>query len=226
MTYNGADNLEVMRLATNYNAFLAEEIVQYCRAEDRVLDFGAGLGTFADLLRQTGRSVECLEEDPTLYEHLQEDGFTVHRQVTELGAESIDFIFALNVLEHISDDEYVLKQLLERLQHGGRVLVFVPAFQLLYSSMDRKVGHVRRYSRSVLATRLTQAGFYVESIRYVDCLGFCVSLLYKLFGNSRGDLDERALILYDQVVFPVSRLADRVFGRLVGKNLLAVATRR
>ena len=38
--------------------------------------------------------------------------------------------------------------------------------------MDRKVGHYRRYSRSVLVRALHQAGFQIDDARYVDCIGF------------------------------------------------------
>src|SRR5689334_21663708 len=99
-----------------------------------------------------------------------------------------------------------------KLKKGGRLLVYVPAFQILFSSMDRKVGHVRRYTRQDLAEKVTAAGFRVVDNSYVDSIGFFVTLLYKLIGSDSGDINRKALIIYDRVLFPLSRLLDRVFG--------------
>ena len=50
--YAGIDNLEVMAKATNYYNFLAGIISHYVHSGDRVIDFGAGLGTFAQVGRK------------------------------------------------------------------------------------------------------------------------------------------------------------------------------
>ena len=138
---------------------------------------------------------------------------------------SADFIYTLNVLEHIENDHLVLLQLFATLKPGGRLLVYVPAFAILYTSMDRKVGHYRRYSRQSLVGALRQAGFQVDDARYVDCMGFLATLLYRLVDNKEGDINPSALRLYDRVAFPVSRALDRNFSRLFGKNLLVYARR-
>jgi hypothetical protein len=44
--YTGVDNLEVMAEARNYNDFLIEEVIRNCGSSPRVMDFGAGAGTF------------------------------------------------------------------------------------------------------------------------------------------------------------------------------------
>ena len=48
--------------------------------------------------------------------------------------------------------------------------------------MDRRVGQIRRYGRKLLITRAQEAGFAVEICRYVDSLGFFVTLTYKALG--------------------------------------------
>lgn len=221
--YTGIDNLEVMAEARNYNAYLAALIIQNTEAGERVLDFGAGAGTFALPAREAGRNVSCLEPDPTLRQHLATFDLPCAAETRELSDESYDSIYSFNVLEHIEDDGAALSELYRLLAPGGRLLIYVPAFQILFSSMDHKVGHHRRYRRRQLMTRVTESGFDVATCRYVDSLGFFAALLYRLIDRGQGEINRSALALYDRYVFPLSRLLDRLAGRLLGKNVLLLA---
>jgi hypothetical protein len=51
----------------------------------------------------------------------------------------IDYIYSVNVLEHIHDDNATIAALRARLKISGRLLIYVLAFPLLYTSMDRKL---------------------------------------------------------------------------------------
>jgi SAM-dependent methyltransferase len=136
-----------------------------------------------------------------------------------------DAVYSINVLEHIPDDHGLLRDLCERLVPGGRLLLYTPAFDVLFSANDVRVGHVRRYRRSTLSAAVRNAGLCVESVEYVDSLGFLAALLYRVAGNSDGGLRLRAVQVSDRLVFPLSRALDHVFGRVVGKNLLLTARR-
>jgi glycosyltransferase involved in cell wall biosynthesis len=71
-------------------------------------------------------------------------------------------ILAFEVLEHVQDDRGLLAQAFRLLQPGGRMLISVPAHQRRFSVVDELVGHVRRYEREQLRSRVTEAGFEVE----------------------------------------------------------------
>ena len=221
--YTGTDNLEVMAEAVNYNAFLHAQVAARARTGDRILDFGAGIGTFARELARRGFEVACLEPDPQQARRLAAAGLPVVGDLGEVPDASFDYVYTLNVLEHIDDDGAAMRQLAAKLRPGGRLFVYVPAFQALYSSMDRKVGHVRRYRREGLATLVAGAGLGDVHARYIDSLGFLAALAYRVFGNDRGDIDRRALRAYDRWVFPLSRVLDAVAGRWFGKNVLLTA---
>lgn len=223
--YSGVDNLEAMAEAVKYNEFLLDLVWRHIGAKEHVLDFGAGIGTFAESLRARGMSVACLETDPVLAEMLANRGFVVFRDLSRVGHSSLDAVFSLNVLEHIEDDLAALTELNKRMRPGATLLIYVPAFQVLYSSMDRKVGHFRRYRRGQLTRLAVQAGFRVEKSRYADCLGFGAALLYKLIGNDTGEIDRTALRVYDRFIFPLSRSLDTVLGFFFGKNLFVVAVK-
>ena len=131
----------------------------------------------------------------------------------------------MNVLEHIDDDVAAVRSLAGALRPGGKLVVYVPAFQVLFSSMDTKVGHLRRYRLGQLVDTVRQAGFHVDRCRYVDSLGFAATLAYKAVGSRQGDISGGSVSFYDSYGFPVSRGLDRALDRVVGKNLLLVATR-
>jgi SAM-dependent methyltransferase len=83
----------------------------------------------------------------------------------------LDTVVALNVIEHIADDVEALRSMAAMLQPGGRAVVLVPAFQRLYGSLDRELGHVRRYTRTNLSQRMSEAGFRVERTFYFNLVG-------------------------------------------------------
>jgi SAM-dependent methyltransferase len=221
--YTGTENLEVMREAENYNRFLLDLIARHAAGARSVLDFGAGSGTFAIPCARRGWAITAVEPDHALRAVLAANAVHAVQDVGSLPDRSFDYAYTLNVLEHIERDVEALRALRTKLVPGGRLLVYVPAFPVLMTSMDAKVGHVRRYTRKTLVASVAAAGFHVESVRHADSLGFFATLAFKLVDNGRGEVNRRALRLYDRVAFPMSRALDLVADRLLGKNLVLVA---
>ena len=220
--YTGFENLEVMAEAKNYNAFLLGLAVGCARETDQIVDFGAGTGIFARPMNRLGYSIICVEPDEKLVACLHASSLENCSQVDELEDGSIDYIYTFNVLEHIQDDELAVSQLFRVLRPGGCLLAYVPAFEVLFTSMDRKVGHCRRYRLNGLVELLVRIGFRIDKAEYVDFLGFFATLFFKAFDKGDGNLNRTAIRLYDRVIFPLSRLFDAVFRSMCGKNLLVV----
>jgi SAM-dependent methyltransferase len=221
--YSGVDNLEVMSEAENYNRYLLALVRRHAPQGRRVLDFGAGGGQFAVPLAQLGLDVTALEPDDGLRARITGRGVAAVAEPEQLTDRHFGYIYTLNVLEHIPDDVAALRQLHAKLAPGGTLLVYVPAFPLLYTGMDARVGHVRRYTRSSLTAAVSAAGFAIDRCAYVDSLGFFATLLFKAIGDSSGNINRTALRLYDRTVFPLSRIVDTVAQRWFGKNLLLIA---
>jgi len=221
--YSGTDNLEAMIEARNYNAYLVGTLARHLRGRQNVLDFGAGIGHFAAQMRDRGFSIACVERDAAHLDLLEGRGFECAASLAEVSRDRFDGAYALNVLEHIEDDDAVLRELYRVLAPGGMLVVYVPAFQVLFSAMDRKVGHFRRYRAAPLRRKLQRQGFRIRHWAYADVLGFLATLLYRLAGNRRGDLNMRGLRAFDRFAFPVSCLLDRLTSAFAGKNLIVVA---
>jgi SAM-dependent methyltransferase len=233
--YTGTDTLELLTEAHNYNTDLVRRVLAVTRdggvAQNGIarpigecLDFGAGLGTFALPLRKAGRSVTCVETDLELQKKLQLEGFAVHESLAELPAHHFGCIYTLNVFEHIKDDQAILSQFPRLLTPGGRVYIYVPAFMLLFSSLDKKVGHHRRYRLAQLVKPLRQHGFVITRARYVDTVGFFSSLFYRLMHVPNGKINRRTLYFFDRFLFPLNRVLDPLCGRWFGKNIEVIAT--
>jgi SAM-dependent methyltransferase len=222
--YPGTTNLEAMEAAHNYHRFLTSMVLRHADPTRPILDFGAGTGTHARTLRDRGIQVSCVEPDPHLRRRLEQDGFRVEPNVVGYGPKAFASIYSINVLEHLEDDVAALRELFEATAPGGRMILYVPAFQLLFSAMDRTVGHLRRYRDRELAALVRGAGFRITRCAYVDSLGFLATLGYRLLPET-GTLNRRKVAFYDRFVFPPSKALDRVTTRWFGKNLLVVAHR-
>jgi SAM-dependent methyltransferase len=221
--YSGKDNLEVMLGAQNYNRFLTDQVVNNRFGNGAVLDFGAGIGTFAEMVRDRGIDVHCLEPDERQAGLLSSREFQTFGSADAIGTEAYDYIYSLNVFEHIEDDAAAARQVYRILKPGGALYLYVPAFTLLFGRMDRKVGHFRRYRRHHLRTLVGGAGLVPERCAYVDSIGFLATLAYNLKSGDDGTLNAATIRLYDRILFPASRVIDRVASPFIGKNVFVTA---
>lgn len=222
--YEGVEQLQALAAARLYNAHLQQRVLEFAERSRRdtgwnALDFGAGLGSFAKEVRSAGADVQCVEPDEKMRESLEASGFRAHHDLEGVAEKSLDFVYSLNVLEHIDEDTATLRAIAHRLRRGGGLYLYVPAFPVLYSANDRAVGHLRRYRRSELQRKVENAGFSIESARYVDPLGFLAALAYRFSPGSDGSLSYRSVRLYDSVLFPLSLRLQPLAQRWLGKNV-------
>jgi SAM-dependent methyltransferase len=216
--YTGTDNLEILEEAVNYNRFLIELIRRHAPSSGLVMDFGAGIGTFAKKLQGAQYSLLCIEPDLQQLTKIVDAGISARPSTADIEDESVDFIYTFNVLEHIEDDSAAMFELVRVLKPGGKILIYVPAMQILYSSMDRKVGHHRRYTRRSLQALADECKIPVLACRYSDSMGYFATIVYKMLGSQDGEINMTALVIYDRLVFPISRILDALTWRIFGKN--------
>ena len=225
--YAGHRILEAMRDAPRYaDAVYALTRAALSSTEGPILDFGAGEGTFVERFLRDGLAVECVEPDVANQSALRALVPMVASDTRRLTSEHYAFVYTINVLEHLRELDHYLAELYRVLRSGGRLFVFVPAFDILWTSLDDEVRHIRRFTRELLSADLEEAGFAIESLRYFDSFGFFAALTIwllekiNLFRYSAGTVG-----FYDKMIMPLSLLGDRVLSRIIGKNLIAVARR-
>ena len=228
--YSGTELLAVGEHAlANYNAWIVKQFLSYFRKSDLmgkvVLDFGAGIGTLSVIFeRDYGVRPVAVEVDVDQQVVLRDRNIETYASLADL-PRPVDFVFSSNVLEHIPDDVAALVALREKLVSGGKIAIFVPAFESIWTTLDDRVGHHRRYTIASLKETLATAGFEVESIKYCDSLGFLLAFLYKFIGDVSGEPSGTSLKIFDRAVFPVSLVVDKITSRFFGKNVLAFARR-
>ncbi|MDF2690483.1 MAG: ric methyltransferase [Gammaproteobacteria bacterium] len=144
----------------------------------------------------------------------------------------LDMIGAFDVLEHIEEDELVLKNIHKALKNDGLFFISVPQHMGLWSAQDEVAKHKRRYSRKELVNKLQKSGFKVEFISsFVFCLlpmMYLSRLNKQTVSNSDSELD---LSIFSNNVCSFFMHIDELLIRLglslpAGGSLFVVAGKR
>ena len=229
-----ANDLEVMSEAKNYGDWIFETLVRPHLGR-RVLEVGCGIGTYSVKIAETPQVTEltCVDIERRCVqqatEALRPFGRTRSIQCREgdyatvdVGRTRYDTIVCLNVLEHLTDDRAAAAKAYGELAPGGRLVVFVPAFPMLSGSIDRRLGHFRRYTKPVARSVLEGAGFRVAAMRYYNVAGFFGWLVRFRF-LQREQQAAGQVKLFDRWVLPVQAAVEARLPWLpFGQSLYAV----
>jgi SAM-dependent methyltransferase len=146
--------------------------VQPPRREDVLLDCGAGTGRFAQEMETHCRVIVLDDHEEAL--RLLRARFRPEQIISLAGDRvplpdgSLDFVTALDVLEHTPDDAAVVAGFHRLLRPGGVALVTVPAGMALWSDWDVALHHFRRYSRPQLRALFPPAQWELIHVNYTN----------------------------------------------------------
>lgn len=131
------------------------------------LDIGAAGGGNTRVLREHGWQAIALEYSDSAASVARSRGIPVTRadaRELPLRSGTCGLVTAFDVLEHIDEDHLAAAEITRVLQPGGTALIAVPCDMALWSAHDEAVGHVRRYTRSGLASVIQKAGLSIETM--------------------------------------------------------------
>jgi SAM-dependent methyltransferase len=213
--------------------------------EFRILDAGCGTGQMLKHLEELGDAIG-------IDTSAQAIAFAQSRGVKSLVRGSItavpfpdatfDCVVALDVIEHVDDDIGILKAVHEVTKPGGRLIVTVPAYKLLWSEHDDINHHKRRYTAPQLRKLIEEAGFSVERVTYCNTVFFAPifairkfkSLLRKVRSSNgkpvarpNSDLGDYPEFM-NEAAFRVMQAENRLMRHMdlpFGVSILAVAER-
>ena len=115
------------------------------------------------------------------------------------GKKLIQKVYSSNVLEHIKNDTENIQNIYTALKPGGILTTYVPTFELLWTKIDERVGHIQRYNKLKLKQKALKAGFQIHSIFYQDSIGFFLALLFKIINNN-GEVNVKSLIFCSRIL--------------------------
>jgi SAM-dependent methyltransferase len=172
-----------------------------------ILDIGCGTGTNLEGLKNFG-SAFGIDQSNLALSFCQKRGLELLAQA-EAGAipfkeNCFDIITTLDLLEHLPDDEAALEEAFRVLKPGGILLVTVPAMPWLFGAHDHAMGHLRRYTKTGLASMIKRVGFSEIKLSYYMGLLFPATLLMKLYQKRFGSRTET-------IPYQVNPLLNRLF---------------
>jgi glycosyltransferase involved in cell wall biosynthesis len=200
---------------------------------DAVLEIGAGIGNLSGRLMGKRLLYVAAETDP-LHLHALNNRFlrtpnVVVQRIDPASpgdltgiAEAFDTVLCLNVLEYLDDPALAVDSLTRTLKPGGVLVVLVPNVPGMFGSLDRSLGHKRRYNPASLRDLLESRGLTVRRIQQLNRAGAPPWWAYsRILGARR--INKLVLKLFDKTVWFWSRI-DRLLP-WPGLSLVAVAQR-
>lgn len=173
----GHQTLEVMAGADHYNKWIYSLIKPYISG--RVAEVGAGTGTFSQIIANDGHSVTAIDYNSEYLKIINNKNNKIETCLFDMQSRSLptalfgkfDTVVMLNVLEHLSDQMLAISHINHMLKKGGTMIALVPSFQFAYGTLDKHLGHFRRYTKNSLTKVITGSGFKVVTTRYINLLG-------------------------------------------------------
>lgn len=220
--------LSVLEEAVSYHRWIFQKIRPWLGKT--ILEAGCGIGNLTGLLLSQGM-VTVVDMNKNYLQRVEEK-FRSHSKLKEvilwdvrqeppknLGI-SIDTIVCSNVLEHIENDDAVLKNFYQLLSSGGRIIVLVPALKILYNVLDQELGHFRRYSRKDLIQRLTLNGFKIQYLKFFNLFGILGWFVNGTLLRKRS-LSVGQVRIFNKMV-PFFIQVEKVIPTFAGQSLIAV----
>jgi ubiquinone/menaquinone biosynthesis C-methylase UbiE len=185
----------------------------------RVLDAGCGTGALLDRLEARSEiELYGLDFSGQALSYTRQRGHNrlVQGDLTRLPFPdgTFDVVTALDVVEHVREDEQALREVNRVLRPDGVLLVSVPAFRFLWGPHDTALQHFRRYTAGEMGVLMRRTGFRVSKLTYLLCLLFPAFLAQRLLARLRPRKEKP-----QAQVIPVGAFLNRLLIRLQGMEL-------
>lgn len=148
------------------NRMLTGLIQKYFPHTQDILEVGCGNGTVLSALSKGGKRRHLVGSElhpsglAVAAQRLGKNAELVQMDARDIMAENaFDVIGAYDVIEHIAEDEMVLRSMHKALRPGGGVVIAVPQHPWLWSTADEVAYHERRYKLGEIEGKLNRNGF-------------------------------------------------------------------
>lgn len=228
----GIETLSVLANADKLNMWFYNTITPFCTG--KILEIGSGIGNISHFFIQNKNDITLSDLRPnyitSLVQRFPEFKKTNFYLMDLVDVDfdikhndkfnSFDTIFALNVIEHIFDDQQAIKNCYKLLKKGGQLIILVPAYNFLYNRFDKELEHHRRYNQKTLNALFTNAGFSLIHSQYFNAMGIFGWFISGAVLNNK-ILPKGQVKIYNKLV-PFFRIIDKILFRKIGLSVMAV----
>jgi len=176
--------------------FLVKTILKkLCRGrpkDTRILDIGCGTGIILKLLAHFGTPYG-IEYSSEAIQFSRNRGLSLIARCDANGpmpfkSNAFSVITCLDVLEHLDNDTFLLKEMLRMCKSGGHVIITVPALHILWSAHDVALDHKRRYTKKEMLSKMSHLNAQVIKCSYYNSVLFLPILAVRKIKTYLSDI--------------------------------------
>ncbi len=201
----------------------------------KLLDFGCGSGIFVEELEKAGFDAHGVDisDEAVRFGALQgiKNLSVIDSHKINFPDNTFDVVLSMDVLEHLEDEEWALKEIERILKPNGIFVVMVPAYMFLWGVQDEVAHHYRRYTKGSLLkvvkdkTKLnTVRSTYFNTFLFTPiALVRLVSRLFKIKGRE-SDFDLNSPML-NKILFSIFNFERKILKKInfpFGVSILAL----
>lgn len=224
----GEETLNAIAQADKFNNWMYSQMSPFIGG--KILEIGSGIGNISSFLVKEFPEAELSDVRDQYTDKLKRQFPNQRVHTIDLVSDdfenkysdlqsSFDFVFALNVVEHIQNDKLALLNLSKLVKPGGRIFILVPAYQWLFNSFDVSLEHFRRYTKSSLSMICPQ-NCQVKDSFYFNAFGiigwFSVGSVLR-----RKIIPEGNMRIYNFIT-PIVKVIDILVFRKIGLSVINV----
>ncbi len=230
----GIETLEAVSIAVNFNEWMYKTISKHCSG--KILEIGSGIGNISQHFIENNQDITLTDIRDNYVDSLKEQ-FPTHKNNTYLMdlvdnnfeekyatfIGTYDTVFALNVVEHIQDDKLAITNATKLLKPNGKLVILVPAYQLLYNSFDTALEHYRRYTKTSL-NELISSELELDHSQYFNAFGM---LGWFVSGRvlKKKTIPIKQMKIYDKLLF-IAKTIDKLTFNQIGLSVISVGIKK
>jgi SAM-dependent methyltransferase len=252
--YSGHENLEVLSENHRFNNWIYEQICPGLKGDVLEIGSGIGTFSEKIIYDLSSKSSITLSDISSYYvnkleerflpinnknnhnmksnsDHIYSKNISVCKldlnskeDYERIGYEKFDSVIAINVLEHVEDDEFAFQQLYNMLRKGGILIVLVPCHKFLYNVIDKHIGHFRRYTKRELESKVKQTPFTIGRIYYFNMLGIIGWYVNGTLAH-KPQISGTASQAFDRLV-PLSKYIEKITCQKIGLSIICYLSKK
>lgn len=197
----------------------------------KIIDIGSGSGINIQYLKNY--NIVGVDKSKRLVQAGKKEGKNIRMYDVEkripFRKNSFDVALCLDILEHLENDDRVLKEIYRILTPKGKILITVPAFGFLWGQQDIVSMHKRRYTKRMLIKLVKENNFKIKRITYWNSFLFpimsSIRILRKNKKNPQTDFKDYPKFI-NKILLRILRLENFIISKNInlpiGVSLIAI----